>query len=480
MRLEALLKGVNFDTVCGTLDKEAGTLIYHSDKSSPDAVFFAIRGEKTDGHQFTEKAAEKGVRIFVVEDSNGNFPDGATVLKVKDARQTLAAASRNFFGKPDEGLTMIGITGTKGKTGTSFMLKAILEKAGIKTGIIGTVKQGFEGHYREAENTTPQSFEIYEMLREMADSDCRAVVTEVSSQALKQHRTDGIEFDIGIFTNLSPDHIGEGEHKNFEEYAECKSRLFRQSRLAVLNADSKYAARMTEHSGIAGEVFFGLSEAKDIHVFRDGSVLGTEFVFHGEKIRLPLPGRFNIYNALAAMTAASLLGIEPSCMREALEDIKIRGRAELIPTYADYTVALDYAHNGVAMNSFLEAMREYNPKRLIAVFGCGGERDHKRRTEMGLAAGNRADLTVITSDNPRNEPPEKIIDEIAEAVAKTAGKYVIIADRKQALEWVIKQAQSGDIIAVCGKGHETYQIIGSEKKHFDDREIITEIIGREK
>ena len=167
-------------------------------------------------------------------------------------------------------------------------------------------------------------------------------------------------------------------------------------------------------------------------------------------------------------------------MREALEDIKIRGRAELIPTYADYTVALDYAHNGVAMNSFLEAMREYNPKRLIAVFGCGGERDHKRRTEMGLAAGNRADLTVITSDNPRNEPPEKIIDEIAEAVAKTAGKYVIIADRKQALEWVIKQAESGDIIAVCGKGHETYQIIGSEKKHFDDREIITEIIGREK
>ncbi len=480
MRLEALLEGVDFETVCGTLDKEAGTLIYHSDKSSPDAVFFAIRGEKTDGHQFTEKAAEKGVRIFVVEDSSGDFPDGATVLKVKDARKTLAAASRNFFGKPDEGLTMIGITGTKGKTGTSFMLKEILETAGIKTGIIGTVKQGFEGHYREAENTTPQSFEIYKLLREMADAGCGAVVTEVSSQALKQHRTDGIKFDIGIFTNLSPDHIGEGEHKNFEEYAECKSRLFRQSRLAVLNADSKYAVRMTEHSSVAGEVFFGISDAENIHVFRDGSVLGTEFVFHGEKIRLPLPGRFNIYNALAAMTAARLLGIESSCMREALEGIKIRGRAELIPTYADYTVVLDYAHNGVAMNSFLEAMREYDPKRLIAVFGCGGERDHKRRTEMGLAAGNRADLTVITSDNPRNEPPEKIIDEIAEAAAKTAGKYVIIADRKQALEWVLKQAQSGDIIAVCGKGHETYQIIGGEKKHFDDREIITEIIGREK
>ncbi len=506
MRLETLLQGADFERVCGTLDKEAKTLIYHSDKSSLGAVFFAIKGEKADGRDFIKEAAEKGVKTFVVEDCQGDFPKNATVIRTGDARKALAIASKNFFRRPDEELRVVGITGTKGKTGTSFMLKAILESSGIKTGIIGTVMQGFEGHYIEAENTTPQSFEIYRMLREMTDSGCKAAVMEVSSQALKQHRTFGIDFDIGIFTNLSPDHIGTGEHKDFEEYRECKSRLFRQSRLAVLNEDSEYAAYMAENlqenlcEKFTGnfwtesvekaesakntaiterKVFFGMKQAEDIRIFRDGYLLGTEFVFHGEKIRLPLPGRFNIYNAMAAMSAAKALGIEYGEMPRALENIKIRGRAEILPTHSDYTVVLDYAHNGVALESLLKALREYEPKRLIAVFGCGGERDHKRRSEMGLCAGKYADLTVITSDNPRGEPPEKIIREIAEAVSETEGKFVIIEDRKQALAWVIEQAQKGDIIAVCGKGHETYQIIGDNRIHFDDKEVIGEIIGRQ-
>ncbi len=498
MRLDALLQGADFERVCGTLDKEAETLIYHSDKIGPNAVFFAIKGEKADGHDFIKEAAEKGVKTFVAEDCGGFFPRDATVIRVDDTRKALAIASKNFFGRPDESLWIAGITGTKGKTGTSFMLKSILENAGIKTGIIGTVRQGFEGHYLEAENTTPQSFAIYKMLREMADSGCKAAVMEVSSQALKQHRTFGIDFDVGIFTNLSPDHIGRGEHRDFEEYAACKGRLFRQSGLGVFNEDSEYAAYMAENlreslrenlqgnlqGNLTGtlqterEIFYGMKQAKDIRIFRDGDLLGTEFVFHGEKIRLPLPGRFNIYNAMAAMSAARTLGIEYGKMAEALRDIKIRGRGELIPTYADYAVLLDYAHNGIALESLLRALREYEPKRLIAVFGCGGERDHKRRSEMGLAAGTLADLTVITSDNPRGEPPEEIIREIAEAVSETAGEYVVIADRRQALEWAIKQAQKGDIIAVCGKGHETYQIIADRRIPFDDRAVITEIIGR--
>ena len=490
MKLEALLQGADFELLCGTLDKEAEALIYHSDKSSPGAVFFAIRGEKADGHGFMGEAAKKGVNTFVVEDCNEDLPGNATVIRTEDARKALAIASKNFFGRPDESLQVVGITGTKGKTATSFMLKAILENSGIKTGIIGTVIQGFEGHYREAENTTPQSFEIYKMLGEMAALGCKAAVMEVSSQALKQHRTFGIDFDIGIFTNLSPDHIGTGEHRDFEEYAECKSRLFRQCGIAVLNEDSEYAAYMAENlrkdlwgnftGGLQLErkVFFSIKQAKDIRLFRDKYLLGSEFFFRGERLRLPLPGRFNIYNALAAMSAAKALGIEYGCMAAALENIRIRGRAELLPTYSDYTVILDYAHNGIALESLLKALREYEPKRLVAVFGCGGERAHKRRSEMGLVAGTYADLTVITSDNPRSEPPEEIIREIAEAVSETAGEYVIIADRKQALEWVIGQAQTGDIIAVCGKGHETYQIIADRKIHFDDKEVIAEIIGR--
>lgn len=484
MRLEALLEGTDYELIRGTLDKEAEALIYHSDKSNEQnnekSVFFAIKGEKHDGHRYIKKLADEGVGSFVVESCDAEFPEDATVIRTEDTRKALALASRNFFGRPDRRLVTIGITGTKGKTGTSFMLKAILENAGIKTGIIGTVKQGFEGHYREAVNTTPQSFEIYGMLKEMADGGCGAVVMEVSSQALMQRRTDGITFDIGIFTNLSPDHIGEGEHRNFEEYAFWKSCLFKQSRIAVLNLDSEYSKRMLRNSEAEKEVLFGISQAEDIRTFASDEALGSRFVFHGEEIAIPFPGEFNIYNAMAAMTAAHELGIEYETMGEAFRGLKIPGRTEVIPGGGDFTVVLDYAHNGVAMRNLLGALRAYSPQRLIALFGCGGERDHSRRADMGEAAGTFADISVVTSDNPRNEPPEQIIGDIVDALSRTGGKYVIIPDRKKALEWSITNAQEGDIIAVCGKGHETYQIIGNNKLHFDDKEVILSIIGRKK
>lgn len=484
MRLETLLKGSDYRLIRGTLDKEVEELIYHSDKRNKQrngqSVFFAIKGEKTDGHRYIDKLADAGVGIFVVEDCNAEFPEDATIIKAEDTRKALGTASRNFFGRPDESLMTIGITGTKGKTGTSFMLKAILEKAGIKTGIIGTVKQGFEGNYKEAANTTPQSLEIYRMLREMADGGCRAVVMEVSSQALMQHRTEGMRFDAGIFTNLSPDHIGEGEHKSFEEYAFWKSCLFQQSRIAVLNGDSRYSRSMLQNSEAEKEVYFRLSQAENIRIYRNEESLGSRFVFHGEEITIPFPGKFNVYNGMAAMTAAHELGIEYGAMQEAFDGLKIPGRTEVIPGCGDYTLLLDYAHNGVALRKLLEALREYRPQRLVAVFGCGGERDHRRRAEMGEAAGSHADLSVVTSDNPRNEPPEQIIGDIVESLSQTGGKYVILPDRREALEWSIAHAEKGDIIAVCGKGHETYQIIGNTKSHFDDKEVILSIIGRKK
>ena len=371
----------------------------------------------------------------------------------------------------------IGITGTKGKTGTSVLLKEILEKSKIPTGIIGTVWQGYTGNYEEAGNTTPQSYEIFRLMREMADGGCKAVVMEVSSQALMQRRTEGIRFDIGIFTNLSPDHIGKGEHKNFEEYAYWKSRLFRQTKTAVVNADSPYCEKMLAESKAEKTIKFSLKQAENIRLYSGNGRLGSTFSFGGEEISLGLAGRFNIYNAIAAMTAARTLGVSAEEMKKALETVSVRGRTEIIPTGRDFTVMLDYAHNGVAMENLLAALREYQPKRLVTVFGCGGNRDPHRRTEMGLAAGKAADLSVITSDNPREEEPDAIIADIVCAISETGGAYKVIPNRAEAIKWTLQNARHGDIIAVCGKGHETYQLIGREKLHFDDREEIKTILA---
>lgn len=532
MKLEALFEGTEYSLLCGTLDKDVKTLRYRSDEACAGDCFFAIKGLEHDGHDYIESLKREGIEVFVVEEynkdghelcsdclgenrntgntCNTNNKKTITIIQVENTRRALALASRNFFGKPDEELISIGITGTKGKTGTSYMLKAILERAGIKTGIIGTVTQGFDGHYRDAENTTPQSYELYKMLREMADGGCGAVVAEVSSQALMQHRCDGIVFDIGIFTNLSPDHIGRGEHKSFEEYAYWKSRLFTQSKIAVVNGDSPYAAVMLEEARHDPEaklektLEYGLFQTKDIRPFRAGDRLGMRFTYtaqrdselqdielqdtelrdtepqgkaetearNGTEIELGLPGVFSVYNALAAIKAAEELGIKASIMAEALAELSVRGRTETVPTGGAFTVILDYAHNGVAMENLLKALRIYEPSSLTVLFGCGGNRDKSRRYEMGEAAARLADFSVITSDNPREEPPEEIIADIVKAVAGVGGTCTVIPDRKKAIEQTIQNAEAGSIIAVCGKGHETYQIIGHEKIHFDDREII--------
>ncbi len=481
MRLKTLLDGADCEPVCGTLDKDVKALSYHSDKAGPGAAFFAIRGEKNDGHKYIKELAERGVDIFIVEEMTKDciaLQGGATTfIKTDDARKSLAIASRNYFGEPDKQLLTIGITGTKGKTGTSVLLKEILEKAKIPTGIIGTVQQGYVGNYEEAENTTPQSYEIFRLMRKMADGGCKAVVMEVSSQALMQRRTEGIRFDIGIFTNLSPDHIGEGEHKSFEEYAYWKSRLFQQTKTAVVNGDSPYCEKILAESKAKKTIKFSLKQAENIQLYSGNGRLGSVFTFGGEEIRLGLPGRFNLYNAIAAMTAAQMLGISTGEMKNALETVSVRGRTEIIPTGKDFTVMLDYAHNGAAMENLLTALREYQPGRLITVFGCGGSRDPHRRTEMGLAAGKAADLSIITSDNPREEEPDAIIADIVCALSETGGAYKVIPDRAEAIKWTLQNAQHGDMIAVCGKGHETYQLIGREKRHFDDREVIKAVLS---
>lgn len=502
MKLETLFEGTEYDLLCGTLDKDVEALIYQSDKASANAVFFALRGENFDGHDYIARLIKESIEVFVTEGYNiaegkdekkadkskmsdyACFADKAdktdekriSVIKVENTRRTLALASKNFFGKPDEDLIVIGVTGTKGKTSTAYMLKAILENADIKTGIIGTVQQGFDGHYHDAENTTPQSYEIYRMMREMADGGCKALVMEVSSQALMQHRTDGIDFDIGIFTNLSPDHIGKGEHSSFEDYAYWKSRLFAQTKTAVINADSPYAGKMAGCCTDGKLVYFGAAQAENAEPYRREEILGTHFRYRGEEINLSIPGMFNVQNALAAMTAAAEFGISLKDMAAALENISVRGRTEIITTGRDFTLMLDYAHNGIALENLLKTLRSYEPTVLTAVFGCGGNRDRNRRFEMGKAAGELADFTIVTSDNPREEPPKQIIEDIVSAISETGGRYIVIEDRKKAIEYAVKNAESGSITAVCGKGHESYQIIGHEKIHFDDREIIRAVI----
>lgn len=486
MNLEKLFESLEYEVLSGTPDKDVKSIATHSEKASAGSAFFAIRGAEHDGRDYINKAIEKGAEVIVFDDPEGARPlpsgSGAALVRVPDARRALAAASANFFGRPQGRLLLIGVTGTKGKTTTAFMIREIFEKAGIKTGIIGTVMNGCEGYFEEAEGTTPDAYEIHRLLRMMADHGCKAVVMEVSSQGLMQQRVSGLEFDASVFTNIFPDHIGGNEHKNFEEYIYWKTMLFKQTKVAIINKDDTHWQTFAEAAEAVDRIItFGTDDtacgpvtyrAADISLMYENRIPGSRFSLDGQNFICAMPGVFNISNALGAAAAARHFGISWEHIREALETIKVRGRTEIVPFSSEFTVMTDYAHNGAALANLLQTLRLYKPSRLIAVFGCGGERDRNRRIEMAHAASVYADFSVITSDNPRSESPEKIISDITSAMDDVGEKYTVIPDRSRAVRWAVSQGQPGDIIVVAGKGHETYQIIGNVKKHFDDREVI--------
>lgn len=502
MRLDVLFGGLPWEVVCGTPDKDVKALVYHSDKTVPGSAFFAIRGEERDGKEYLEQAAGLGAHILVTDEQNQQMEKllcrlgevyGVTGVRVKDIRKALAAASAEFYGRPAEKLTLIGVTGTKGKTTTAFMIKEILEEAGIKTGIIGTVVSGYDGCYREAENTTPQSEDIHRTLSHMVDAGCKAAVMEVSSQGIMQDRTYGLNFDYAVFTNLYPDHIGAGEHKNLEEYICWKSRLFKQTKTALFNVDDFRWQDMARESTADRIVTFAVKsgdenrctearpadyKAENVLLRREKDLMGVGFTIGDREFFTGMPGRFNVYNALAAAACSASMDIPWECIQRALSKIKVRGRAEIVNLGQDFTVLVDYAHNGPALESLLKALREYEPARLIAVFGCGGNRDRNRRFEMGKAAAQLADFSVVTSDNPRHENPLDIIKDITRAMAQEEGSYIVIPDRREAICWTVSQAQTGDVIVIAGKGHETYQLLGSEKRHFDDRETVLSVMEK--
>lgn len=482
MKLSALTDGLEYRLMQGTADKDVKALIYFSDKAVPGCAFFAIPGTDDDGCRYISHAAGLGAEVIVT--SRTTLPENLertdlTVLWTPDVRKALAHMSCVFYRHPCRNLLTVGVTGTKGKTSTTFMIRAILEKAGIRTGLLGTVQNGWTACFEEAERTTPQSCDVQQWCRRMADAGCRVLVMEVSSQGMKQSRVDGILFDIAVFTNLSPDHIGPGEHESFEEYAFWKSRLFAQCRKALMNRDDSYWCVLLPADGVKVKTFGQCAEAdyvcENLKLTETGQRPGVEFLMKGHSVKLNLPGSFNGMNAAAAIAVVRELGVPWDIIQTALEELQIPGRVEPVDTGGRTRVLVDYAHNGVALRQLLTDLRKYEPRRLILVFGCGGSRDRKRRCEMGRAAAELADFTVVTSDNPRREKPEDIIKDITDAMDEWGVQkenYIVICDRAQAIRRAVELGGPEDIVLIAGKGHETYQLTGDTKIHFDDREIV--------
>ncbi len=483
MKLRELLGRSEYEVVSGSTDIEISDIIYDSRKIIKDCVFVCMVGANADGHDFITKAIEQGAAAVVV--SRDTDISGVTVIKTEDTRKVLALMSAEYFGRPAEKLKMIGLTGTKGKTTTALMIRSILENGGIRTGVIGTLGIVIGNDTEKTPNTTPESYIIHKALKEMVDKGCQCGVMEVSSQALKLYRAYGIEFDYGLFTNLSHDHIGGAEHASMEEYIECKSRLFRQCKTGIVNADDKVTPVIISDNTCEKIETFGFGEsaglrAKNEHLLSDFGYIGVHFETEGVldmSVDVDIPGKFNVYNALAAMSVCRHFGVSEKNIYDGLNGVKVKGRVETVAVNGNYTLLIDYAHNAMSMENVLETLREYKPKRLITLFGAGGNRSRDRRYEMGEISGRMSDLSVITEDNSRNEDVMDIIEDIKTGLAKTDGKYVVIPDRTEAIKYCIENAQDGDIIVLAGKGHEDYQEKNGVRIHYDEREVVREIIG---
>ena len=482
MKLTQLLERLEYQCVQGTTDLDVTGIMNDSRKVIEGALFICIKGAVSDGHQYVADVVEKGASVLIVQE-DVQVPEHVTVIKVSDTRYAMALIAAAWYDYPAEKLKVIGITGTKGKTTTTYMIKSILEAAGHKVGLIGTIEAIIGDKTIPACNTTPESITIQKYFAEMAEIGCDSVVMEVSSQGLMLHRTAGIMFEIGIFTNLEPDHIGPAEHSSFEEYLECKARLFKQCRLGILNADDKHLEEIlkghtceVETYGFSEKADFCASETK--LVSRPG-YLGIDYHVTGKRnfqVEIDIPGTFSVYNSLAAIAVCDHFGVTQENMIQALRQAKVKGRIEMIKVSDEFTLMIDYAHNAMALESLLTTLKEYHPKRLVCVFGCGGNRAKSRRFEMGEVSGKYADFTIITSDNPRFEEPQAILDDIEIGMKKTDGEYIKIIDRKEAIAYAIHHGRPGDVIVLAGKGHEDYQEICGVKYPMDERVLIQEIL----
>ncbi len=482
MKLKDLLKDIEVLEISADPEMDIGGVSYDSRNTAPGDLFTAIVGFASDGHRFIPMAAEKGAAAVLCQSK----PEiEIPYIIVADSRHALAIASRNFFGDPAGQMTLIGVTGTNGKTTSTLLIKHVLERClGAKVGLVGTNGNMIGARELPTERTTPESYELQKLFREMLDEGCTHVVMEVSSHSLVLNRVAGIEFDIALFTNLTQDHLD--FHGNMEEYARAKSLLFAVSKQGVINLDDDYASFMLSQAKCpvrtySAEKIEADLIAKDLRLFPDCVKFCAVTIGDIARVNLGIPGRFSVYNALGVMLSCLCLGISLEDSAGALLDAKgVRGRMESVETDGNYTVLIDYAHTPDALENVLRAVRETSSGRVVAVFGCGGDRDRTKRPIMGRIGSELSDLAVITSDNPRTEEPEAIIADIVAGVTVKKGRYVVITDRIKAIEWAIENHKDGDVIVLAGKGHETYQEINHIKHHMDEREIVADILEKRK
>lgn len=476
MKISDVLKGIKVYDIYE--DKSVEFITADSRKVREGTVFVCIAGNNFDGHTVAEQMLEKGAVCVVCERDLG-LPNQIIVENTRSAMSVICA---NFFGNPSQKLKLIGITGTNGKTTTAFLIKDMLDKMGKKSGLIGTVKNMVGDKEYPAAFTTPESYELQELFSEMVKAGCEYCVMEVSSQALAQSRVDGLHFAAGIFTNLTRDHLD--YHGTFENYSEAKAMLFAASDVCVLNIDDEHAVSMMRNSD-GRMVTFSMNQnesdytAKYVRYRNDGIEYELVTMNYVERVKVGIPGEFTVYNSMAAAVTLIELGFDFSSVLFALSLCKgVKGRIEVVPTETPYTVIIDYAHTPDGLENIISSLRKIAKGRIITVFGCGGDRDRTKRPIMGEIAANLSDVAVVTSDNPRTEDPDAIIADILEGIKGNKAKKIVEPDRTEAIRLALDEATEDDIVLLAGKGHETYQIIGKEKHHYDEREIVAELLKK--
>ena len=487
MNLKNIIAGIEGLKAKGNLDVEVNNISTDSRNIKQGDMFIAIKGFDTDGHKYIQSAIQNGAKVILIDESElknviNIIPQDVVLITSPDSRIATAFIACNYYDNPSRKMQVIGVTGTKGKTTTTFMIKSILEKQGIKTGLIGTIAAYSDSKKLEdSDRTTPDSIKLQSLFAQMVKDGCTACVMEVSSQSLKLHRVDGTDFNIGIFTNFSEDHISEKEHPDMEDYFNSKVKLFQMCKYGFINVDDINTIRVPKLAPNCIFRTYGIDNESDL-LAKDITITNSYVDFRAkvngknERIKTDIPGRFSVYNSLAAISVAEKLGCSTENIKSALETVKVPGRSELVDNKLGLTIMIDYAHSPESLENILQAVKSYTRGRVISVFGCGGDRDKTKRPLMGAISGKIAAYTIITSDNPRTEDPETIVKEIEEGIKKTSNRYECIVDRTEAIKKAIKMANKNDIIVLAGKGHETYQEINHVKHHYDEREIVAQII----
>ena len=481
MILKSLLKGLDYEVIKGNEESKVQNIRYDNRKIEQGDAFVCVKGFKVDGHSFIGDAIKKGAKTLIVQE-DVSVQEDITIIKVRDTRKALAIMSSNYFGNPKDKLKIIGITGTNGKTTSAFIIKSILEKAGFMTGLIGTIANYIGNKKVDAVRTTPESYELHELFKNMVDAGVEYCVMEVSSHSLELDRVYGVQFEEGIFTNLTRDHLD--FHKTFENYYNAKFKLFERSNHSIINLDDPYGANIVkdiEERGVKTKVStFSIEKESDFKAFEIKSHSnGSEFKVNLESIEefsINIPGEYNIYNSLGCIICAYNSNIPMDKIKEGLSDVVIPGRCELVAKEKNlpYSIIIDYAHTPDGLENILSTVKAFTKNRMISVFGCGGDRDKVKRPQMGKIGCELSDIAIITSDNPRSEEPMDIINDIVKPL--NYDNFVIEVNRKEAIRKAMNMALEGDVIVIAGKGHETYQILKDETIHFDEREVVYDIL----